>query len=131
MNLPTLPLHLLHTLLQAVSSGACEWLVTVLKLHLNSSLSTGAKTKQNNHLPQSNQGLTGPSPSLAAVALWGCKAMAILTAVEGVVAKLGSLGACTCVMSVLSLCLPTGDASPTDVTTFLSQGSNGHSRDSF
>ena len=100
----------------------------VLKLHLSPTSSSGSKAKQS-HLPQSttlgglnNNGTTGPSPSLAAVALWGCKAMAILTAVEGVVAKLGSLGACTCVMSVLSLCLPTGDASPGEITMFLSQG---------
>lgn len=98
----------------------------MLKLHLNSTFSNGSKTKQNNRQsnPQSNQGMTGPgpSPSLAAVALWGCKAMAILTAVEGVVAKLGSLDACACVMSVLSLCLPAREASPEDVNNFLSQG---------
>ena len=48
--------------------------------------------------------------------------MAILTAVDGVVAKLGSLGACACVMSVLSLCLPSGETTPGEITTFLAQG---------
>ena len=52
--------------------------------------------------------------------------MAILTAVEGVVAKLGKLEACVCILSVLSLCLPSGEASAGEVSMFLAQGNDGH-----